>query len=123
MNNRVEGSDDLTARLGSIVGAHGLVTDSAEMAAYLTDWRGLYEGRALAVVRPATTAEVAAVVSLCAETGTPVVPQGGNTGMCGASVPDAKGDAVVVALGRMSRIVELDALNNTVTVEAGCILA
>ena len=114
---------DLPARLEAIVGARGLVTDAADMAPYLTDWRALYQGRAVAVVRPASTAEVAAVVRLCAETRTPIVPQGGNTGMCGAATPDTSGNAIVVALGRMNKIIEVDALNNTMTVEAGVILA
>ncbi len=114
---------DLLPRLGAIVGPRGLLTEPGDMSPYLTDWRGLYEGRAVAIARPASTDEVSAIVSLCAETCTPIVPQGGNTGMCGAATPDASGRAIVVALGRMNRIVELDALNNTVTVEAGCILA
>jgi FAD/FMN-containing dehydrogenase len=116
-------SADLIARLGAIVGARGLVTDPAGMAPYLTDWRGLYQGRAAAIVRPASTEEVAASVRLCAEMRTPIVPQGGNTGMCGAATPDAIGNAIVMVLGRMNRIIEVDALNNTVALEAGCILA
>jgi len=114
---------DLLARLGVIAGPRGIVTDPAEMAPYLADWRGIYQGNAAAVVRPANTEEVAAVVRACAETRTPIVPQGGNTGMCGAATPDATGSAIVLALGRMNRIIELDTLNNTATVEAGCILA
>ena len=74
------------------------------------------------MVRPATTEQVAAVVKICAETKTPIVPQGGNTGMCGATVPDAKLNPVVIALGRMNRIRNVDAMNNTMTVEAGCVL-
>ena len=114
---------DLLARLDAIVGPRGLVIDPGEMAPRLTDWRGLYQGRAVAVVRPANTGEVAAVVRLCSESRTPIVPQGGNTGMCGGATPDASGSAIVVALDRMNGIIELDALDNTVTVEAGCILA
>ncbi|MEK7836126.1 MAG: FAD-binding oxidoreductase, partial [Pseudomonadota bacterium] len=123
MSARLESSADLVARLGAVVGPGGLVTDPAEMAPYLTDWRELYQGRAAAIVRPASSEEVAAVVRLCAGTRTPIVPQGGNTGMCGAATPDASGNAIVMALGRMNRIIELDTLNNTLTVEAGCILA
>src|SRR5262249_51443336 len=67
--------------------------------------------------------EVAAVVRICAETGTAIVPQGGNTGMCGGATPSAGGGEIVLALGRMNRIREIDPLNNTMTVEAGCILA
>ncbi len=123
MNARPRVADDLPQRLAAIVGARGIVTDAADMAPYLADWRALYQGRAAAVVRPASTAEVAAVVRLCAETRTPIVPQGGNTGMCGAATPDATGDAVVIAMGRMNRITEVNPLNNTLTAEAGCILA
>ncbi len=123
MSAQPEISADLIARLAAIVGAAGLVTDPAEMTLYLTDWRDLFQGRAAAIVRPASSEEVAAVVRLCAGTRTPIVPQGGNTGMCGAATPDASGNAIVVALGRMNRIIELDTLNNTMTVEAGCILA
>ena len=123
MNAPSEIARDMRARLEAIVGPRGLITAPDEIAPYLVDWRALYEGSALAVVRPASTVEVAAVVKLCAETETPMVPQGGNTGMCGAATPDASGNGVVVDLGRMNKIIEVNALNNTMTVEAGCILA
>ncbi len=123
MNARNPAANDFTARLAAIVGDRGMVTDAAEMAPYLADWRELYKGSAIAVVRPANTAEVAAIVKLCAQTRTPIVPQGGNTGMCGAATPDASGNAVIIALGRMNRIVDVNPLNNTMTVEAGVILA
>ena len=89
---------------------------------YLVDWRGRYKGSALAVVRPADAAQVARVVRLCAEHGVPIVPQGGNTGLCGAGTPDGSGSAVVVSLRRLNRIREIDVANDTITVEAGCIL-
>jgi FAD/FMN-containing dehydrogenase len=123
VNARPQIAGDLPQRLAAIVGERGIITAAADKAPYLADWRDLYKGSAIAVVRPASTAEVAAVVRLCAETRTPVVPQGGNTGMCGAATPDAAGNAVVIALTRMNKIVEVNALNNTMTVEAGCILA
>jgi FAD/FMN-containing dehydrogenase len=113
----------LLERIGGIVGPQGLVTDPHDLEPYLGDWRGFYRGAAPAVVRPATTEQVAAVVQVCADTGTPIVPQGGNTGMSGAATPPATGGAIVLQLGRMNRILGLDALNNTITVEAGCILA
>ena len=78
-------------RIAAIVGPNGLFTDPRDLEPYVVDWRGVYRGAAPAAVRPANTAEVAAVVKLCAETGTPIVPQGGNTGMCGASVPHGSG--------------------------------
>jgi FAD/FMN-containing dehydrogenase len=109
-------------RLRAIVGPAGLLTDPADTAPYLADWRGRYRGEAEAVVRPASTAEVAAVVAACAQAGVAVVPQGGNTGLCGGSVPVGGLRQIVLSLSRMNRIRELDAANNTLTVEAGCVL-
>ncbi|HEX6006111.1 MAG TPA: FAD-binding oxidoreductase [Burkholderiales bacterium] len=114
---------NLLERLAAIVGPQGLITAAADLAPYVDDWRGVYRGAAAAVVRPANFAEVSAVVKLCAETRTPIVPQGGNTGMCGASVPHASGNEIVLTLARMNRVLEVDALNNTMSVEAGCVLA
>ena len=91
-------------------------------AGFLIDWRGAYSGTAAAVVRPGSTAEVAAVVALCRELGVAVVPQGGNTGLCGGAVPDASGRQVVLSLTRLRRIRDLDAANSTITVEAGVVL-
>jgi FAD/FMN-containing dehydrogenase len=116
-------ADDLIERLRHEVGAQGLLTEPADIEPYVVDWRGIYRGSTPAVVRPATSAEVAAIVSICADTGTRVVPQGGNTGMCGASVPGESGTEIVMSLARMNRIREVDPLNNTLTVEAGCVLA
>ncbi|MBL8432647.1 MAG: FAD-binding oxidoreductase, partial [Dechloromonas sp.] len=115
--------DVLTATLANIVGPAHVLTEAADLAPYLTDWRGRYRGAARCVVRPASTAEVAAVVSACAAAGAPIVPQGGNTGLCGAATPDETGRAVVVSLGRMDRIVAVDPANDTISVEAGCTLA
>ena len=114
---------DTINRLGTAVGPQGIFTEPAELEPYVNDWRGIYQGAAAAVVRPANVEQVSAIVKICAETNTPLVPQGGNTGMCGATVPDPKLNPVVIALGRMNRIRTVDALNNTMTVEAGCVLA
>jgi len=111
----------LRDQLKSIVGERGLV-DPAETKPYETDWREQYHGRAAAVVRPANTDEVARVVKLLAESRIPIVPQGGNTSLCGASVPDGSGTQVIVNLSRMNRVRAIDPDNNTMTVEAGCIL-
>jgi FAD/FMN-containing dehydrogenase len=113
---------DLQERLRAIVGDRGMVA-APERAPYESDWRDAYHGRAAAVVRPASTEEVARVVALLAELGVPMVPQGGNTSLCGGSVPDASGTQVVVSLSRMNRVRQVDARNNTMTVEAGCVLA
>lgn len=116
-------NSQLIERLRAIVGAEALLTAANDVEPYVVDWRGIYRGTAAAVVRPATAEEVAGVVKLCAETHTPIVPQGGNTGMCGASVPDAGGGEIVLSLARMNRIRHVDPLNNTLTAEAGCVLA
>ena len=113
----------LIERLSAIVGAQGLITDARDMEPYVVDWRRYYRGSTPAVVRPASTEQVAAVVKLCAETGTGIVPQGGNTGMCGGATPSAAGNEIVLALGRMNRVREVDSLNFTIATDAGCILA
>ncbi len=113
----------LQARLEAAVGAAQVLTAPADIAAYLTDWRGRYHGHARAAVRPESTAEVAAVVEICADTGTPIVPQGGNTGQCGGGIPGPDGDAIVLSLTRMNRVRAVDADNATMTVEAGMTLA
>ncbi|MGZ8264621.1 MAG: FAD-binding oxidoreductase [Burkholderiales bacterium] len=115
--------ENLIERLRAIVGPQAVLTDRADVEPYVNDWRGMYFGATPAVVRPASTEEVAAVVRACAENGNPLVPQGGNTGMCMASVPRADRNEIVLSLARMNRILQVDALNNTVTVEAGVVLA
>lgn len=115
--------DGLRERLAGIVGANGLLTEPADMAPYLVDERERYRGAAPAVVRPATVGEVAQIVALCAAEKIPIVPQGGNTGLCGAATPDGSGRALVLSLTRLNRVREVDPLNYTITVEAGVILA
>ena len=118
-----ESAAPLLAALGAIVGEANLLTADADVAPFVTDWRNRYRGRARAVVRPGTTAEVAAVVRCCAERGVPIVPQGGNTSLCGGATPRQDGDEVVVSLARLNRVRALDARNATLTVEAGITLA
>ncbi len=113
----------LIEQLQAIVGKAAVITDPQEAAPYATDWRKRYFGKPLAVVKPASTAEVASVVTLCAQTRTAIVPQGGNTSLCGGATPDAKGRQVVLNLSRLNRIRAVDAVNNTLTAEAGCVLA
>jgi FAD/FMN-containing dehydrogenase len=104
------------------VGAAHVLTDPGDIAGYLTDWRRRFTGKALAVLKPATTEEVAALVQLCGQFRVPIVPQGGNTGLVLGSVPDDSGTAVVMSLTRLNRIRAIDTVNNTITVESGCIL-
>jgi len=104
-------------------GVGRILTESADTAPFLRDWRRRWTGRTRAVVQPSTVDEVATLVRWCAEHRVPIVPQGGNTGLTGASVPDDSGDAIVLSLARMNRVRAVDALNDTITVEAGCVLA
>ncbi|NUZ08148.1 FAD-binding oxidoreductase [Piscinibacter koreensis] len=107
--------------LRGIVGASNVLTGDG-LEAYEVDWRKRHHGRALAVARPASTAEVAAVVRACAAHRTSIVPQGGNTGLVGGSTPDASGTQVLLSLTRMNAIRGVDVANLTMTVEAGCVL-
>ncbi|MFW8566695.1 FAD-binding oxidoreductase [Orrella sp. 11846] len=111
----------MKTKLQAIVGAEHVLTGE-EAAPYLIDWRKRYVGKALAVVRPANTEEVAQVVKLCYDNDIPIVTVGGNTGMCGAATPDDSGTAVMISTGRLNRIREIDTANDTITVEAGYVL-
>ena len=108
--------------LEKVVGEAGLVRDEQRLQSYLSDWRNAYRGKAALVVRPASTEQVAAVVRLCSAAGVALVPQGGNTGLCGGSIPDGSGTQVVLSLTRMTQIRDVDAGNETITVEAGVLL-
>jgi FAD/FMN-containing dehydrogenase len=114
--------DDLDA-LRDLISLSAIVTDPSEMFPYLNDWRGRYRGRARAVLRPRHVDEVSAIMRWASQTRTPVVPQGGNTGLAGGATPDGSGSAVVLSLGRMNAIRSVDAAGNTLVCEAGCILA
>ncbi|MDL2355152.1 MAG: FAD-binding oxidoreductase [Pseudomonadota bacterium] len=115
-------SADFLQRCCQIAGADYVLTAAADCAPYLTDWRGRFTGRALAVLRPADPAQVAQLVRACADARIALVPQGGRTGLVLGSVPDASGAAVVLSLSRMRRIRALDTVNRTITVDAGCVL-
>jgi FAD/FMN-containing dehydrogenase len=113
---------DFLARCRDVAGPAYVLTAAADMAPYLTDWRGRFTGRALAVLRPAAPAQVAQLVAACAEWRVPLVPQGGNTGLVLGGVPDASGSAVVLSLARLNQVRAVDPVNRTITVDAGCIL-
>ncbi|XVJ70196.1 MAG: FAD-binding oxidoreductase [Rhizobacter sp.] len=114
-------SEALLNALRQSIGAPHVLT-GGDLSAYEQDWRKRYRGHALAVVRPGHTDEVAQVVKNCAAHGVSLVPQGGNTGLVGGSVPNSGGQQVLLNLGRLNRVRELDATNLTLTAEAGCIL-
>ena len=111
----------LLDNLRSIAGTMNVLVDG-DLSAYELDWRKRSRGKALAVVRPASTSEVAAVVKACAAAGVSIVTQGGNTGLVGGSIPDESGQQVVLSLQRMNTVRSMDAANLTMTVDAGCIL-
>jgi FAD/FMN-containing dehydrogenase len=113
----------LRSRFTELLGEKNVLTSPQDTAPYTVDWRKQFRGEAQCVLRPASTGEVAAVVALCAREGIAVVPQGGNTGLCGGSVPTGARPEIVLALSRLNRIREIDALNDTLTAEAGCVLA
>ncbi len=110
------------AHCRALLGAPHVLTEPDAMAPYLRDWRGRFCGAALAVLRPGAVDEVVQLVRACARWRVPLVPQGGNTGLVLGGVPDAGGAAVVLSLGRLDRVRELDPANLTITVDAGCIL-
>lgn len=112
----------LIERFSAIVGEKNALTAPEDLAAYLVEQRDLYHGRTPLVLRPGSTEEVAAIMKLASETKTPVVPQGGNTGLVGGQQPDESGTAIILSLGRMNRIRNLDTVGNLVTLEAGVIL-
>lgn len=117
-------SEDLIVRdLRETLGESAVSALPTDLEKYLHDWRDRHHGHARCVVRPRDTAEVAAVLRLCNARGVPVFPQGGNTSVCGGSVPSEAGDGIVLSLERMNVVREVNAPNNSMTVEAGCVLA
>ena len=123
--NALPSTASLIAQLRQICGdAHVLTHDDpgADLSPWEQDWRKRVKGRALAVVRPGNTPEVAAVVKACAAANTPIVPQGGNTGLVVGGVPDDSGQQIVLSMTRMNTVRAIDPANLTITVEAGCVL-
>lgn len=112
----------LLESLGAALGPAHVLTDPADQAAYLTDWRRRYHGAALAVLRPGSTEEVAQVMKLAHAHRVPVVVQGGNTGLVGGGTPDSSGKALLLSLARMRQVRAVDPANDTLTAEAGCTL-
>jgi FAD/FMN-containing dehydrogenase len=116
-------SEDMLEGLAQIVGRAHVVTDPDLMAGNLVEPRGLYRGKALALVRPAATEEVARIVALCHRLSVPLTPQGGNTGLVGGQTPDSSGKEIILSLQRMNRLREVDAEANVMVAEAGVTLA
>ena len=116
-------SASLLSRLQDIVGRDGLLSNTAELEGFTTDWRRNFSGPTDAVLLPRNTEQVAALVRMCAEINLPIIPQGGNTGQSGACVPQSdQGNNVILNLSRMNRIRAVDRANQSVTVDAGVVL-
>ena len=99
-----------------------IITDSADMAGYIEDWRGNFSGTAAAILLPASTKEVSEIMRAAATHDQVIVPQGGNTGLVGGGIPDSSGNAVIISLAKMNRVRDINADNRSMVVEAGCIL-
>ncbi len=113
----------LVEQLKDIVGTSGWTSDASDLEPHLTEWRDIWRGNALLMVSPDSTDKVADVVRACAHAGTAIVPQGGNTGLCGGAIPDQSGEQVLLSLSRMNRIRSLSAEDFSLVAEAGCTLA
>ena len=109
-------------KFAEIIGSKHVLTDPAEMRPFLTDWRGLYQGSAFAIVKPGNTQEVSEIVRICASENIGIVPQGGNTGLVGGSIPFETGNEIVLSLKRLNQVREVDPLSDTMTVDAGVTL-
>ncbi|MEZ5843557.1 MAG: FAD-binding oxidoreductase [Hyphomicrobiaceae bacterium] len=123
INPRAPVADAVVARLKEVVGPAGYLEGEADTSAFVKSWRDDWVGRVPLVLRPASTNEVSSIVRICAETGTAIVPQGGNTGLTGASQPHDDMSEVIVSTARMNKVRAIDTLNDTLTVEAGVVLA
>jgi FAD/FMN-containing dehydrogenase len=113
---------DALNRLVAVVGEAHAIRDAAEMDGYMREWRQIWTGRSPLVLRPGSTEEVSRILAIANETRTVIVPQGGNTGLCGGQIPTDAGNEVVLSLDRMTRILDVDPADNTITVEAGAVL-
>lgn len=113
---------NVLAQLESVLSKQYILTDDESKTPYLTDWRKRYTGKALAVVLPGNVNEVAEIIKVCAATNTAVIPQGGHTGFCGGATPDSSGEQIILNLKRMNQVREIDVANQTISLEAGCIL-
>jgi len=115
-------SANLIAQFEAILDSKYILTDEEAKTPFLTDWRKRYTGKALAVLLPGNTSEVAAIVKICAGSKIAIIPQGGHTGFCGGATPDSSGKQIIINLKRMNQVRELDVANQTISLEAGCIL-
>jgi FAD/FMN-containing dehydrogenase len=116
-------TETFLSELVGLVGDKACITDAPTLEPHVTEWRDVLHGRALAMVMPRDTKQVADVVKLCAGAGVAIVPQGGNTGLCGGAIPDESGQQLILSLSRLDRIRSIDPEDFSMVAEAGCILA
>ena len=109
--------------LRSIVGSNNFIDDVKDMGGYLSDWRNNFSGQSPLILKPTNTKMVSDILLVCHKNSVSVVPQGGNTGLVGGSVPSNVGDEVIISLEKMNNILDIDPINYTMTLEAGCILS
>jgi len=112
----------LTEQLKAIVGGPGFTSDKEDLEPHLHEWRDTWHGKTLLMVSPDSTEQVSAVVRACSEAGTAIVPQGGNTGLCGGAIPDSSGEQVLLSLSRLNQIRSITPQDFSLIAEAGCIL-
>jgi len=115
-------SEDTLKRLAAVVGEKNAIRAPTDMEGYMREWRGLWHGKSPLVLRPGSTEDISRILAIANETRTAVVPQSGNTGLAGGQIPRETGAEVLISLDRMTRIVDVDASDNTMTVEAGATL-
>ena len=114
MNNK-----QLLIEFQSVVESKILINDIDQ---YLSDWRGVYKGNTKFVIFPKTTHEVSQIIKLANKYDLPIVPQGGNTGLCGGATPDETGNSIIINLTKLNKIRSIDLIGNTISVDGGCIL-
>ncbi|MBC8037620.1 MAG: FAD-binding oxidoreductase [Rhizobiales bacterium] len=115
-------SEDTLKRLTSGVGAKNAIRAAKEMDGYMREWRGIWHGKSPLVLRPGSAQEVSQILVIANEMGTAIVPQSGNTGLAGGQIPHETGTEILLSLDRMTRIIDVDSSDNTMTVEAGATL-
>lgn len=113
---------ELLNRFAAIVGEKHAIRDAAGMTGYMTEWREIWIGKSPLVMRPGSTEEVSSILKLASKTGTAIVPQSGNTGLVGGQIPFESGDELLLSLDRMTKILNVDAADSTMTVQAGATL-
>ena len=121
--NKSKVSNVVLDKLKAIVGSKNFIDDVKNMDAYLSDWRNQFHGSSPLILKPLDSQMVSKILKICNENKVAVVPQGGNTGLVGGSIPSNLGNEIIISLEKMNKIINTDLINYTMTLEAGCILS